>query len=58
MHKNNAPKNAPKKVSMLDIIPKNMDWNKYSRLHDSFLEELSYEKQKFRHTDIWQLNYI
>lgn len=54
MHKDKTPK----KVSIMEIIPKNNNWNKYSRLHDSFLEELSYEKRKFCNADVWQLHYI
>lgn len=51
---------TPKKVSMTEIIlkNKNTNWNTYSRLHDSFLEELSYEKRKFCNADVWQLHYI
>lgn len=42
-------KKTPKKVSMTEIISKNKNINldKYSCLHDSFLEELSYGKRKF-----------
>lgn len=56
MHQNKTPK----KVSMTEIAPKykNANWNKYSRLHDSFLDELSYEKRKFCNADVWHLHYI
>ena len=36
---------APRRISMTEIIPKDGNWKKYSLFHDSFLEELSYEKQ-------------
>ena len=53
-------KKMPKKVSMAEIVPKStsINWSSYSRLHDSFLEELSYGKRKFCGADVWQLNYI
>lgn len=56
MHERKTPKN----VSMTEIAPKykNASWNRYSRLHDSFLEELSYKKQKCCNADVWHLNYI
>lgn len=43
---------------MTDLIPKDNNWKKYSVLHDEFLEELSYERQKNCSCDIWQLHYI
>lgn len=52
MHKDTVP------VSITDIIPTDDNWSKYSALHDSFLEELSYKNQKSFSTDIWLLNYI
>ena len=33
-------------------------WKEYSTLHDSFAEQLSYEKGQRRNSDFWQLNYI
>ena len=33
-------------------------WEEYSTLHDSFAEQLSYEKGQRRNSDFWQLNYI
>lgn len=51
---------APKKVSLAEIISTSgltdTSWNRYSRLHDSFLDELSYGKRGFCHTDAWQLH--
>ncbi len=51
---------TPKKISMAEIAPKykNTSWNRYSFLHDSFLEELSYKKQQCCNADVWHLNYI
>ncbi len=51
MHKEVTP------ISLSDIIPADDNWSKYSALHDSFLEELSYKNQKSFNTDIWLLNY-
>lgn len=33
-------------------------WKEYSSFHDSFAEQLSYEKSQRRNSDFWQLNYI
>lgn len=49
---------APKRLSIADIIITDDNWSKYSALHDSFLEELSYKEQKPYNADIWLLNYI
>ena len=45
---------APRRLSISDIIT--ADDN--SALHDSFLEELSYQNKKSFNADIWLLNYI
>ena len=50
--------NTLKRISITELIPKENNWSKYSRFHDEFLEELSYERQKFCGCDIWQLHYI
>ena len=47
-----------KRFSMIEIVTEDDNWNKYSSLHDSFLEELSYKKRKCHDTDIWLLNDI
>lgn len=49
---------VPRRLSMSDIITADDNWMKYSTLHDSFLEELSYQNKKFFNADIWLLNYI
>lgn len=49
---------TPRRISMTEMVPSNDNWKKYSRFHDAFLEELSYESQKSFNADIWQLNYI
>lgn len=49
---------APKRLSLAEIVTADDNWSKYSDLHDSFLEELSYQQQKPFNTDIWLLNYI
>lgn len=33
-------------------------WEDYSTLHDSFTEQLSYERSRNGNFDFWQLNYI
>lgn len=33
-------------------------WDEYSTLHDSFTEQLSYERGRNTNFDFWQLNYI
>lgn len=33
-------------------------WEDYSNLHDSFTEQLSYERKRNGNFDFWQLNYI
>lgn len=45
-----------KRFSMNEIITEDDNWNQYSALHDSFLEELSYNKRKYHKTDIWMLD--
>lgn len=47
---------TPRRISITEIITKDDNWNKYSLFHDSFLEELSYERQKICSTDIWPLH--
>lgn len=47
-----------RRLSVSEIVTADNNWNKYSALHDSFLEELSYKEQKPFNTDIWLLNYI
>ena len=47
-----------KHFSISDIVVTDIDWTKYSALHDSFLEELSYSRQKYHKTDIWLLDDI
>lgn len=45
-----------KRFSMSEIVTEDNNWTKYSALHDSFLEELSYSKRKYHKTDIWLLD--
>ena len=45
-----------KSFSMSEIVTEDDNWTKYSALHDSFLEELSYSKRKCHKTDIWLLD--
>jgi len=45
-----------KRLSMAEIVTEDNNWNQYSALHDSFLEELSYSRQKYHKTDIWLLD--
>lgn len=45
-----------KRLSMAEIVTEDNNWNQYSALHDSFLEELSYNRQKYHKTDIWLLD--
>ena len=49
---------VPRRLSISDIITADDNWMKYSALHDSFLEELSYQDKKSFNADIWLLNYI
>lgn len=49
---------TPRRLSMTDIIDSDSSFKKYSRFHDSFLEQLTYEKQKSCSSDIWKLHYI
>lgn len=45
-----------KRFSIAEIVTEDNNWNKYSVLHDSFLEELSYTRRKYHNTDIWLLD--
>lgn len=45
-----------KRFYMSEIVTEDNNWTKYSALHDSFLEELSYSKRKYHKTDIWLLD--
>lgn len=54
MHK----KITPRRISITDMVSSDRRWNDYSRFHDSFSEQLSYENRKLFNADIWQLNYI
>lgn len=49
---------TPERVSMTEMITSDSNWNQYSCFHDSFLEILSYENQKFYNADVWQLHYV
>lgn len=33
-------------------------WEEYSSLHDSFTEQLSYERGRKTNFDFWKLNYV
>ncbi len=54
MHK----ETTPRRISMTEMVSSDSNFNNYSLLYDTLIEQLSYENRKYFNADIWQLNYI